>query len=68
MVLRNEGDQPALLTAAASRACGMLMLHESQDDSGMSTMMDVQSVTIPAHGSVTFSPGRIPFDVHAAQR
>ena len=57
MVLHNAGDQPAVLTAAASPDCGMLMLHQSQDDSGMAEMMDVQTVTIPAHGSLTFEPG-----------
>jgi copper(I)-binding protein len=57
MVLHNAGDSPAILTAAASSACGMLMLHQSQDDSGMASMMDVQAVTVPAHGSVTFAPG-----------
>jgi len=57
MVLHNAGDQPAILTAAASPACAVLMLHQSQEDSGMAMMMDVQSVTIPAHGSVAFAPG-----------
>lgn len=57
MVLANTGDNDVVLTKAASPACGMLMLHKSQDDSGMAMMMDLQSVTIPAHGSVTFAPG-----------
>jgi copper(I)-binding protein len=57
MVLRNDGDADAVLTGAASPACGMLMLHKSANDSGMEMMMDVQSVTVPAHGSVSFAPG-----------
>jgi len=57
MVLRNDGNTDAALTGAASPACGMLMLHKSSDESGMAMMMDVQSVTIPAHGSVSFAPG-----------
>jgi copper(I)-binding protein len=57
MTLHNSGDTEAVLTAAASPGCGMLMLHKSQDDSGMAMMMDMQSVTIPANGSVTFAPG-----------
>jgi copper(I)-binding protein len=57
MVLQNAGDSAAVLTGAASPACGMLMLHQSQDDSGMAMMMDVQTVPIPAHGSVSFAPG-----------
>ncbi len=57
MTLRNAGNTDAVLTGAASPACGMLMLHKSQDDSGMAMMMDMQTVTIPANGSVTFAPG-----------
>lgn len=57
LVLTNSGGSDVVLTKAASPACGMLMLHQSKDDSGMAMMMDVQNVTIPAHGSVTFAPG-----------
>ncbi len=57
LVLRNGGDDAAVLTGAQSPACGMLMLHQSADTSGMATMMDVQNVIVPAHGSVTFAPG-----------
>ncbi len=57
MVLQNNGDAPAALTGASSPDCGSLMLHESQDDSGMAMMMMVQSIPIPAHGSVSFAPG-----------
>jgi copper(I)-binding protein len=57
LVLTNSGDAEAVITAAASPACGMLMLHQSEDSSGMSMMMDVSSVTVPAHGSVRFAPG-----------
>jgi copper(I)-binding protein len=57
MVLQNHGDAAETLTGAASPACGSLMLHESEDNSGMAMMMMVPSVPIPAHGSVTFAPG-----------
>ena len=57
VTLTNTGDANAVVTAAASPACGMIMLHQSEDSSGMSTMMDVSSVTVPAHGSVSFAPG-----------
>jgi copper(I)-binding protein len=57
LVLNNASDTPAVITGASSPACGMLMLHESQDTSGMAMMMAVQSVTVPAHGSVRFVPG-----------
>jgi copper(I)-binding protein len=57
MILQNNGSADVTLTAAASPACGMLMLHQSQESSGMAMMMDVPSITIPAHGSITFAPG-----------
>ncbi len=57
MTVRNDGDSAAVLTGASSPSCGMLMLHKSEDSSGMAMMMDMQTITIPAHGSVTFQPG-----------
>ncbi|HQT45694.1 MAG TPA: copper chaperone PCu(A)C [Acidocella sp.] len=57
MQLRNDGAADVVLTGAASPACGSLMLHKSEDKSGMAMMMAVPSITIPAHGSVTFAPG-----------
>jgi copper(I)-binding protein len=57
MVVQNNGDTIETLTGASSPACGSLMLHESQDQSGMAMMMMVPSLDIPAHGSVTFAPG-----------
>ncbi len=57
MLLQNTSGSDAVITRASSPACGSLMLHESQDTSGMSMMMDVPSVTVPAHGQVAFAPG-----------
>jgi copper(I)-binding protein len=57
MQLHNTGAAPVVLTSAASPACGMVMLHQSQDDSGMAMMTDVPSLTIPARGSVALAPG-----------
>jgi copper(I)-binding protein len=57
LTLENNGGADVVLTGAESPACGMLMLHKSEDSSGMSMMMDVPGVTIPAHGSVTLAPG-----------
>jgi periplasmic copper chaperone A len=57
LVLKNGGATATVLTGASSPACGMLMLHKSEDSSGMSMMVDVPSVTVPAGGSVSFSPG-----------
>lgn len=55
--LHNAGAEPAVLTAAQSSACGMLMLHESSEAGGTSRMRDVHSVTVPAGGSIAFAPG-----------
>jgi copper(I)-binding protein len=57
LTLRNDGGADVVLTGAASPACGMLMLHKSEDSSGMAMMMEVPAVTVPAHGSVSFAPG-----------
>ncbi len=57
MVLQNNGAADAVLTSAASPACGMLMLHQSRDESGTAMMTDVGAITIPAHDSITFAPG-----------
>jgi len=57
MSVHNGGDADAILTGASSPACGMVMLHKSEDSSGMSMMMEMPTITIPAHGSVTFQPG-----------
>jgi copper(I)-binding protein len=57
MTLRNNSATEIVLTEAASPACGMLMLHKSQDTSGMAMMMDVGTIAIPAHGAVSFAPG-----------
>lgn len=56
-VLRNTGSRELSLTGASSPVCGMLMLHKSNSDNGMANMMDMDSVAIPAGGSVTFAPG-----------
>jgi hypothetical protein len=55
--LQNKNGKPVILTGAASPACGMLMLHKSQDKGGMSSMMEMAEVPVPAGGSVSFTPG-----------
>ena len=57
MVLQNTGNGAAILTGASSPDCGSLMLHQSQEMSGMSSMNMVSDVTVPAHGSVAFAAG-----------
>lgn len=57
MVLQNTGSGTAILTGASSPDCGSLMLHQSQEESGMSSMNMVSDITVPAHGSVAFAAG-----------
>ena len=55
--LRNVGRWPVTLTGAESSACGMLMLHRSEEKDGVGSMADVSSVEVPPHGTVKFAPG-----------
>ncbi len=56
-VLHNGGPKPVMLTGADSPACGMLMLHKSEDHGGMGSMDDVAAVAVPAGGTLKFAPG-----------
>lgn len=55
--LHNGSAKAITLTGAESAACGMLMLHKSEEMSGMSSMSDVESIDIPAGSTVKFAPG-----------
>jgi copper(I)-binding protein len=55
--LRNLGKWPVTLTGADSSACGMLMLHKSEDKSGVGSMADIATVNVPPRGTVRFAPG-----------
>lgn len=55
--LHNDGTQTVSLTGAESKACGMLMLHQSSEQGRMSRMRDVTSVPVPPGASVRFAPG-----------
>jgi hypothetical protein len=55
--LRNGGAKAAVLTGAESPACGMLMLHKSENQGGMAAMDMVSSVAVPAGGGASFAPG-----------
>lgn len=57
MVLKNDTAAPIILTGTQSPACGMAMLHESVNKSGMDMMTAIKSVTVPAHGIFRFAPG-----------
>jgi copper(I)-binding protein len=55
--LHNGGQKPLTLIGASSPACGMLMLHKSENIGGMSSMQDVGEVDVPAGGTIKFAPG-----------
>lgn len=57
LTLNNASDYPVVLTGASSPACGSLMLHKSETMSGMAMMVKVPSITVPAHGNVSFAEG-----------
>lgn len=55
--LSNDTGKPQVLTGATAPACGSLMLHQSLSENGMERMAMVKSITVPAHGRITFAPG-----------
>ena len=54
--LRNDTSKDRKIVSASSPACGMLMLHLSKHEGG-EHMATVDSVEVPAHGSISFEPG-----------
>jgi copper(I)-binding protein len=54
--LGNGTGQDRKIVSASSPDCGMLMLHRSEHNGGEHMVM-VDSVDVPAHGSVSFAPG-----------
>lgn len=55
--LYNGGAKKVVLTGAESPACGMLMLHHSENSGGMGSMMDITSVDVAAGETFKFAPG-----------
>ena len=55
--LHNDSAKPVTLAGAESPACGMLMLHKSENMGGMSSMADVSDIAVPAGGTLAFAPG-----------
>lgn len=57
VTLLNDSAQPASLVGASSLAYGEVMLHQSTGQmAGMSRMMTVDHLEMPAHGQVTLAP------------
>jgi periplasmic copper chaperone A len=55
--LKNDTGSAIDLVGAASSACGMMMLHQSEEVNGVEKMLTVERISVPAHGSVSFAPG-----------
>ena len=55
--LHNKSKSAVTLIGAETSACGMTMLHKSSDSGGMSHMEDVDTVVVPAGGTVEFAQG-----------
>ncbi len=56
-VLHNDGKTAVTLTGAQSPACGMLMLHLSENQGGMSSMRHVDSIDVAPGGMLEFKQG-----------
>jgi periplasmic copper chaperone A len=57
VILRNAGDKPVVLVGAESAVYGNTLLHETRNKDGVSEMINVDNITVPAHGAIAFSPG-----------
>ena len=56
-MIHNPGGDAVTISGASSPACGMLMLHKTEDKGGTMDMMDMTSISVPPSGDVTFAPG-----------
>ena len=56
-ILHNDGKAQVTLTGAQSPACGMLMLHLSENNGGMSSMRHVDSIDVAPGGVLEFKQG-----------
>jgi len=56
-VVKNAGAKPVRLTGASAAAFGMVMLHQTTNQDGMSRMSMAQSVEVPAGQELAFKPG-----------
>ena len=57
LTLQNTGDTEVALTGAASAAYRQIMVHLSAGVGGMSGMVPVARLPVPAHGMVKLAPG-----------
>ncbi|PRE45411.1 copper chaperone PCu(A)C [Burkholderia multivorans] len=55
--LMNMSDKPVDLVGISTEAFGMSMLHQTQSSGSTSKMVMVKKATVPANGTLDFSPG-----------
>lgn len=55
--IRNSGERDAVLVGAQAEAFGKAMLHTHRNVNGMSAMVHVDKVIVPAGGGFDFAPG-----------
>lgn len=56
-LVKNTGSKPAKLQSASSGTYGMVMLHQTTQQDGMSKMSETHDIVIPAGGQLEFKPG-----------
>lgn len=59
MTLRNTGSEPLLLIRVTSPVAGKVTLHSTMNHNGMMHMMGMDSLNIPANGTVVLQEGAL---------
>ena len=57
LTLTNNTEDPITITKVTSPQYDAVEMHESVVENGIAKMRPLDSVTVPAHGSVAFEPG-----------
>lgn len=57
LTLRNTGARPERLISVKCACAAQVSLHQTMDMNGMSSMRASQTVVVPPHASVLFTPG-----------
>lgn len=57
LVLYNNTDEPIRITSVTSPQFGVVEMHETRIEDGISRMRELDELVVPAHGSVTLERG-----------
>ena len=74
MLLENDGAEPRSAVGAESAACERIEFHRSEIEGGIARMVEQNSLTVPAGGSLALEPGGThvmlirPVALHAGDR